>query len=221
MNERIKHSARVVLDPGPVITISRECGCSASLVAEKLTEKINNKINDPAKDWKWISKEILNLASEELEIEPEQIRKLLSGEEKNFLDEIASSFANKYYIYDAKIKKVIEHVIMSFAVRGRVIIVGRGSEAISHAIPRSLHIKLFAPLSWRIEVISNRYGISTEEAKKRIAKVDNNRLKFRNLYIDKNDAPTFYDIEFNSAKFSNDEIVKAILRIAKSRSLLC
>ncbi len=220
MNERIKHSAKVVLEPGPVITISRECGCSGSLVAEKLTEKINKKISDPAKNWKWISKEILNLASAELEIEPEQIRNLLSGEEKNFLDEIASSFANKYYIYDAKIKKVIEHVIMGFAVRGRVIIVGRGSEAISHAIPHSIHIKLFAPLNWRIGVISDRYGISTDEAKKRITKVDTNRSKLRNLYIDKNDVPTVYDVEFNSARFSNEEIVNAIWKIAKSRSLL-
>jgi len=44
--------------------------------------------------------------------------------------------------------------------------------------------------------------------------------KLRNLYIDKNEVPVVYDIEFNAARFSTEEIVKAILKIAKSRSLL-
>src|SRR5665648_392092 len=67
MNERSKPELKKAIKaPGPVITISRECGCSGRLFAEKLIERINHKINNAVHNWKWVNKEILCLASKEL-----------------------------------------------------------------------------------------------------------------------------------------------------------
>ena len=220
MNERASHTAKKTIEPGPVITISRECGCSGKQFAEKLTHRINKQINDPSKSWKLISKEILNLASDELKINPEQVRKLLKAEEKNFLDEIVSSFTDKYYVHDAKIKVVIEEVIRNIAKRGKAIILGRGSEVLTSDIPRSLHVKLFAPKSWRIEVISERWKISHNEAKRFIDNVDKQRSKFRDAYLDKNLDPVSYDFEFNCAKFNHEEIIELIMKAVEIKSLL-
>lgn len=220
MNERVKSETKNTVEPGPVITISRECGCSGRALAKKLTERINNKINAPAKSWKWVSKEILNRASEELQINPDQIRNLLKADEKNFLDEIALSFTDKYYIHDAKIKKVIEKVVRSIAISGKAVIVGRGSEALTLDIPRSLHVKLYAPLSWKVGVICEQRKISPDEAKKLIITVDKQRSKFRDDYRVKNQNTHAYDIEFNCAKFSRDEIIEVIMKIAEIKSLL-
>ena len=220
MNERVRHATKKVVEPGPVITISRECGCSGRLLAEKLTERINEKIDTPAKGWRWVSKEILNLASEELKIQPDQIREILKGDTKNFLDEIVFSFTDKYYVNNAKIKKVIGEMIWCIAVCGKAVILGRGSEVVTNNIPRSLHIKLSAPLNWRIQVISERNNILPEEAKKIIIKVDNQRLKFRDAFLEKDQAPIAYDIEFNCAKFSQEEIIYLIMKAADIKSFL-
>lgn len=220
MNERTRHTAKQAIIPGPVITISRECGCSGRLFAEKLTEQINNKINNPDKNWKWVSKEVLNLASEELKIHPDQMNKLLKAEEKNFLDEIVSSFTDKYYVHDSKVKKVIEEVIRSLAVKGKAVLLGRGSEVLSHDIPLSLHVRLFAPLDWRANIMSERMKISQSDAKKFILKVDEQRLKFKDAYIDKKQNLVLYDIEFNCAKFSLEEMIGMTLRAAEIRTLI-
>lgn len=220
MNERVRHAAKKTIVPGPVITISRECGCSGKQFAAQLTERINRKINDPSKSWKWVSKEIISLASEELKIHPDQIVTLLNADEKNFLDEIASSFTDKYYIHDEKIKKVIEDVVRSIAIRGRAVILGRGSEALTLDIPRSLRIKLYAPLAWKIGVISERKKISHDEAKKIIISVDKKRSKFRDAYLDKNHDTVLYDIEFNCAKFSQAEFIEVVMKIVEIKSLL-
>jgi len=220
MNERARHAAKLASVPGPVITISRECGCSGRLFAEKLTGEINDKINEPEKSWKWVSKEVLNLASEELKILPAQMSQLLKAEEKNFLDEIVASFTDKYYVHDTKVKKVIEEVIRSLAVRGKAVLLGRGSEVLSHDIPLSLHIRLFAPLEWRISIMSERMKISPQEAKKTILKIDEQRTKFRDAYLDKKQNIVLYDIEFNCAKFSIKEMIGMTLKAAEIRLLI-
>jgi cytidylate kinase len=220
MNERIIHSTRKVVEPGPVITISRECGCSGSLVAEKLIQRINEKINNPELNWKWINKEVLKLASEELKINPDKFRKIADGVEKNFLDDIVFSFTDKYYVTNVKAKKMIEEVVRSIAVRGKAVIVGRGSEVLSHDIPRSLHFRLFAPLDWKVRVICERSKITVAEAKKIVLHVDKQRNEFRDAYLEKNIAPFAYDVEFNCARLSQAEIIDLIMNFAEHRSLL-
>jgi len=221
MNERAKPEMKKAIEtPGPVITISRECGCSGREFAEKLIEKINHKINNPAQNWKWVNKEILGLASKELKINPDQIKNLLNTVDKNFLDEIVSSFTVKYYAPDAKIKRAIRDVVRHLAIRGNVVIVGRGSEVLTQDIERSIHIKLYAPLKWKVDVIRKRDSISADEAKKLVIQTDKRRLKFVEGYLLKDQDKVVYDIDFNCAKFSQDEIIELILKVAEVKSLL-
>jgi cytidylate kinase len=221
MNERIRPEIKQFDEnPGPVITISRECGCSGRLIAEKLTERINHKIKNPDQKWKWVNKEILSLASKELKINPNQIKHLLRAEDKNFLDEIASSFTVKYYASDSRIKRVIKDVVRHLAINGNVVIVGRGSEALTHDIQRSLHIKLYAPLKWKVNEIKNRNRISAEDAEKLVIKTDKWRLKFMESYLVKEQDKIVYDIDFNCAKFSHEEIIDMLMRAIELKSLL-
>jgi cytidylate kinase len=220
MNERINQSTKKIDEPGPVITISRECGCSGRLFAEKLTERINQKINNPSQNWKWVNKEVLNLASKELKLNPHQVKNLLKIEDKSFLDEIVSSFTIKYYAPDAKIKRAIKEVIRHLAINGHIVIIGRGSEVVTCDIQRSLHIKLYAPLNWKVDIIRTRENISPEQAEKLIIKTDEGRAKFVNEYLAKAQDKIVYDISFNCAKFTHDEIIDVIMKIAEIKSLL-
>ena len=221
MNERARPEIKKPIEPpGPVITISRECGCSGRILAEKLTERINLIINNPSQKWKWVNKEILSLASKELKINPDQIKHLLNAADKNFLDEIVSSFTVKYYAPDAKIKRAINEVVRHLATRGNVVIIGRGSEALTQDIQRSLHIKLYAPLNWKVDVISSRDNISKEAAKKIVIETDKRRLKFVEGYLAKEPNKVIYDIDFNCAKFSVEEMIEVIMKVAVMKSLL-
>jgi len=221
MNERARPEIKKdIQPPGPVITISRECGCSGRLFAEKLIERINLKISNPSQKWKWVNKEILSLASKELKINPDKIKNLLDAADKNFLDEIVSSFTVKYYAPDAKIKRAIKEVVRHLATQGNVVIIGRGSEALTQDIQRSLHVKLYAPLNWKVDVISSRDNISKEAAKKIVIETDKRRLKFVEGYLTKDSNKVIYDIDFNCAKFSVEEMIELILKVAEMKSLL-
>ena len=219
MTERAKPEIKKATEPpGPVVTISRECGCSGRLFAEELTEKINRRINNPIQSWKWVNKEILSLASKELKINPNQIKNLLNTADKNFLDEIVSSFTVKYYAPDAKIKRAVRDVVRHLAIHGNVVIVGRGSEALTQDIERSIHIKLYAPLKWKVDVIMKRDNISADDAKKLVIQTDKRRLKFVEGYLSKDQDKVVYDIDFNCAKFSQEEIIDLIIKAAELKS---
>jgi cytidylate kinase len=222
LNERLEPKALRPVIPGPVITISRECGCSGRLVAELLTEKINKKYKEEgrAKKWKWIGKEILNMATNELRMNPGKIRSLFEVQEANYFEEIVSSFTESYYGQNDRIKKVIGDLVVKIAVDGYTIIVGRGSCAIARDIKRSLHVNLEAPLTWKAANISQKIGISIAEAVKRVNEVDKLRYNFRDYYRGKSKDDNCFDVTFNCMHSTPEEIAEMIFTIADLKHLL-
>jgi cytidylate kinase len=209
-------------EPGPVITVSREHGCFGKEIAQSLVKKINKKNMGIAgkPPWNLISKEIFFEASKELKIHPEQIRKLLISEEKNFIETFVASFTDKYYIHNARIIGVFKRVIRNIADNGNVVILGRGGVAITKDIPKSLHIFLEAPLEWRAVRISVKRNVSLEEAKKEIHDIDKRRINFISQIQKRGSDYTKYDLTFNCMSFTQSEICDIIIKAAEKRQII-
>ncbi len=73
---------------------------------------------------------------------------------------------------------------------------------------------LFAPLEVRAKRVAERDGITVSEAEKSIKKRESqNRTRYKKLYnVDILDTSIF-DISFNSAKFSPDEMADGVMRV--------
>ncbi len=222
MNERLEKPVTSHAEPGPVITISRECGCQGSLIAQMVTEKINNKIKESGKryEWRWVNKEILNLASQELKIHPEKVKQMMASDDYSLIQEIVASFTDKYYINNNKVRKVIRDVIRNIAVEGNAVIVGRGSSGIAADIPKALHIKLVAPLSWKTVIISRRKNISFDDARNYVLKIDEQRAKFRDYFKGKEEDQVNFHLTFNCATMSSEEICELIIRTAEMKQII-
>jgi cytidylate kinase len=222
MSERIHSEAGSLREAGPVITISREYGCPSKLIASGLAEELTRKMHAKGKEgkWKYITKEIMAESARALEVDPEKIKYVFDYQQKSMLDDILSAQFNKYYKSERKIRNTIGKVIRNMAQEGHVIIVGRGGVAITHDIPRSLHIMLEAPLDWRILRIAENYHISHSEARKTSMEVDKKRKEFREYFQGKETDYTRFDITFNCMTFSIDEIVQIILKAADARKLV-
>ncbi len=218
MDSRYENALAKPKEPGPVITISRECGCDGIRIAEMLVAKINSLKAQSAKEWKWTSKEILNLASEELKIHPELLDARMGSKEMGFLDELVASFTDKYYVHNQRIRRVIEEVIRNFAVQGHTVIIGRGSGYIAHDIPKSFHVKLVAPFSYRAARIAEKHNLTLTEGQKYVEKIDKQRDKFRQSFGPKNDLMP-YSIALNCESLFNNEIVDLIYQGAQLRGL--
>jgi len=181
LEERLKtvKEHKPIVAEGPVITISRDFGCPANLVASDLAELLTKR-DDPSKEpWKVITKEILDESAKELGLDPEKIEYIFKFEKRSVFDEIIEAFSSKYYKSERKIRNTIRDVIHDFGGKGRVIIVGRAGSTILHDVPRSLHVRLIAPLDYRIEGVSKRHQISHRAARRLTVDMDRKRAQLR------------------------------------------
>jgi cytidylate kinase len=220
LKHRYEETQKSHTGPGPVITISREYGCPAKLIAEKLANELSVKKDEQghAHLWKWYSKEILDESAKELQMDPSRIKYVFEYEKKSTLEDFFGSFG-QYYQSDKKIRATIGRVIREIGENGHAIIVGRGGIAITRDIADSLHINLVAPLEWRTVRISQRYDLTLENARQTCIDIDKKRAEFRDFFQGKNNDYTCPDITINCMSFTSDEIVKIIMKIIDTRKL--
>lgn len=208
--------------PGPVITISREYGCSGRRIARKLSDTLTakNKTLGNSREWRWISKEIIEESARELKLSPSLMQDLSEYKERGFFENLALFFSDEYYPSDVKIKNTIAKFIYNAAVEGNVVIVGRAGEAITKNFTNSLHIKLQAPLEWRARVVADAEGMTLQEARKEAQEMDHRRSSFRNYFEKERPDIDYFDLFFNSSTLSEDEIVETIVILAESRGFV-
>lgn len=194
--------------PGPVITISREAGCGGLKIARKLSKTLNEFAT--FKKWQVISKEVLQKSAEELKLAPQKVNRIFTPNERFTFDELLEAFNAKSYKSDRVILKAVREVIREFAIDGHCIIVGRAGHIIAGDIERSLHIRLEAPLNWRIEKIAAKQKIAKEEARAYIHETEKKRETFRKYYLDKKNPDEHFDLGINVSRFRADQIIQLI-----------
>jgi len=217
-HDRHKEKERRKTSPGPVITLSREFGCPAKILAREFVETLNKRITK--NKWGWVSKEILEKSAKELNVKPSEIKYVFNYEEKGFFDQILAAQAKKYYQSDKKIRKSISNVIKAIATEGYVVIVGRGGAAIAKNIPNSLHIKLQAPIEWRAKSVSEQNNISIKEAKIICIDYDKKRKQFLDYYLGNLSDTTLFDVIYNCCRMSRKEIVESVILLLEMKKII-
>jgi len=212
--------------PGPIVTISRECGCSAKRIATKLSKILTgyNYLSETKTDveWRWVSKEVIELAAQELEMDPGKIRNVFLREAKQSIHEVSHAFSTSK-VYDADDQQVIDTVktvIRSIAEEGHYIVVGRAASVIAQDIPKRLSVKLQAPLDWRINRIMQISNLSWADAQEYVLEIDRQRDLFvehvAGRELDNND----FDLIFNYSTMLDDHIVDVIVNVLKNKKII-
>ncbi len=213
MNKRLDESHKKqgsgAKTDGPVITISREVGCGGLSISRKLAEELNKTVF--CKKWTVISKEILKESANELKVVPEKVMRLFKAEGHFTFDEILAAFTDKYYKSNRVILKTVREVIRNMAIDGCCIILGRGGHIITSDLTNALHIRLVAPLPWRIKRIAEKRGISEAEAAKYIRVTEEERDIFRKYFMKDKNAVENIDLVIDISRFPADSVVKLII----------
>ncbi len=202
---------------GPLITISREVGCDAVGLAEKITTRFNSK--QPKIKWKVISKEIYQETAEELQMDPKEVFKVLHKSEKFAFEKVLKAFSDKHYVSEAKIEKTIREVILHNAIDGHCIMVGRAVHIIAKDIKKALHLRLVAPLEYRVSSIMQNNHLNEEDALEYIKKVDKERKTYRKTLLKDCPQNKLFNLTFDRSVFTNEEIVDIIEFSAMKKGL--
>jgi cytidylate kinase len=200
-------------EPGPVVTFSRAAGCSCYRLAKMLEVRLNEFY--PKSQWQVISKEILHQSAEQLKIQPDKVEHLAKTKERSLMEEIVNTFLSSDYQLEKKVQKTLVNVIRNFANEGNKIIIGRGGCVICSDIEKAVHVRIDAPMSWKIDQQMNKKGFTREEAIQYIEETESNRSNFRQTIKGKKECCEMYDLLINQSRFSDNEIVELVLAAIK------
>ncbi len=224
MRERMQKSglSGISKQQGPVVTVSRAYGCPGKLTGQELVHALNKKLT-VARDkrhWRLISKEILEESAKELNLDKVTIKEAAHSHQSSVMTSLIQSLSNKFYPGDDKVKRTIADVILTFANEGKVVIVGRGGVILTQNIKNSIHIKLDAPMEWRVQKVCETQDMASDDATKKILEIDYKRTKLLEYYAGKKPIDWVFDMVFNMSKMSVEEIIQTTVNIMESRGIL-
>lgn len=117
------------------------------------------------------------------------------------------------------IVKTTERVIEEAATEGRVVLVGRGAQAVLATRPNALHVYVVASKPFRRQVAIDRLGVKPSDADKVMQQTDARRDEYvkSNYGRDRQDL-TQYDLVLNSERLGFEGAAEAIVGEVERRS---
>ncbi len=88
---------------------------------------------------------------------------------------------------DELVVDAVRQIVLEHAARGHVVVIGHGGVSLLGWRPDGivvLPMLLRAGRPWRIDQLARRYGIDREEARRRIDRTDEARVRFQRHYFD-------------------------------------
>jgi len=213
---RAEMLGRPIDQTGPVITISRLTGCDGREVAAALVALLNLRYN--TNKWRWIDKDIIYHAAHELKTDTNRVETYYQGMTMNDMSEMIMAFSGSF-VSDSSVKKAIREVVLSIAREGHAVIIGRGGVAITRDMTNTLHIRLVAPLYWRVENVMKKKGMIIEKAEEYVVETDEKRNKMIVSFLDKKPQTLDYlfDSTLNRSSFSIDQLSALILDMYEAK----
>lgn len=189
---------------GPFITISREFGCQAYPLATELAKRLGEP-------WSVVDREILEDVEKVSGFSLEQIEK--SRDTPAALKAIFAMFLDSTRAEETQIFTHLRQVICKFAAGGDCIIVGSGGAFATQSMANGLHLRLLAPLDFRVRKIMKTHNLDEGQAREFVSRHQKQRDDFikRLGGVDVED-PLRYHCILNNARLSPEQMAE----IAKS-----
>lgn len=185
----------------PVITISSEPGSGGRIIAQGLAKRLSIDLFD-----RDIVKEIAESAHISGAVIETMEKDRLSG-----IKDFIASLVNDRYLWPGVYLDHLMKVVAAIASHGNAIIVGRGANFLIPPQDR-LSIRVIAPLETRVKNVAKEFGVTREEAKRRVINRENRRSTFIRQSFNADVAdPRNYDLVINTQKLNLDAALGAVI----------
>jgi cytidylate kinase len=193
-------SGQVAYEPEPpcrAVTISRQAGCGAAAVAQKLADYLQPLTPEDQSPWTVYDRNLVQRVLEEHHLAA-PVGKFLSekwrSEFSDTLDELFGLHPPSWIL----VRRIAETVLRLVRM-GNVIVIGRGANVVTAEIKSVFHVRLVASLEARIKRIQETDKLSRKAALAFIEREDRGRGKYLKHYYNKDiDDPLLYHLVINT-----------------------
>ena len=185
----------------PVITLSTEPGSGGHIIAGIVAEQLNISLYD---------RDIIRAIAESAKAS-EAVIASMEKERLSAMEDFIASLMDDKYLWRGLYLTHLVKVVSAIASHGNAFIVGRGANFILPAAD-CLRLRVIAPLEQRIAHVAQRFGVSEEEARRRVVNREKARNNFiRQAYNADGRNPQHYDLVLNTHSLSVEECAGAIV----------
>jgi cytidylate kinase len=185
----------------PVITISSQPGSGGRIIAKGLSKRLLIDLFD-----RDIVKEIAESAHISGAVIETMEKERLTG-----IKDFISSLVDDRYLWPGVYLDHLMKVVAAIASHGNAVIVGRGANFL---IPPEDHIsiRVVAPLDVRVNNVAKTFGVTRDEAKRRVIHRENRRAAFIRQSFNADVAdPNNYDLVINTRRGDMDAAAGAVI----------
>jgi cytidylate kinase len=191
------------------VTISRQTGCGAFAIAEKLARYLQERSPKNIPSWTVFDRNLIDKVLEDHNL-PAYLAKFLPEDRASELED----FLNELFAVRPPSRTIVHQTaetILNLAALGNVILIGRGSNVVTAKLPDVLHVRLVAPFEKRVEHAHKSYGMTGREARKFCQTENRGRERYLKKYFDADiNDPLLYHMVINTAQFDNNAIAKLV-----------
>src|SRR2546422_311512 len=123
------------------------------------------------------------------------------------------------FVDEAAIVQLTERVIAEAAAQGRIVLVGRGAQAVLAQRPDALHVYVVAPKPWRMKHAVERLGVNPADVAKVVDETDRQRDHYVKTYYGRHRQDIVnYDMVVNTGKLGIDGAAALVVAEARRRN---
>lgn len=185
----------------PVITISSQPGSGGRVIARGLAKRLLVDLFD-----RDMVKEIAESAHISGAVIETMEKERLTG-----IKDFISSLVNDRYLWPGVYLDHLMKVVAAIASHGNAVIVGRGANFLIPPEDR-MSIRVIAPFETRVKNVAKTYGVTRDEAKRRVIHRENRRSAFIRQSFNADVAdPKNYDLVVNMGRGDIDAAIGSVI----------
>ena len=216
--ERAGGAPEEVVSNPSFLTISRQSGTGAHALAESIVSTFSS-LDDVTifGGWRIYDRTICDMVVRDPKF-ASSLDALLEEEYRSKPRDIFHQLVNVTVDQGAVMNRVFL-VVRAMARMGNGIIIGRGGSQVTRDLPHGVSMRLVASQHDRVRATAARFGMSEREAKAEIKRRDASRERMiRDRFgVDIGD-PNEYDVTWNVAATSHEEIALAVAELVRGRA---
>ena len=192
-----KEKEQVIL---PVITISRDPGSGGNVLGQKLADSLGFML---------FHQEVIQKMAESSKVST-QLLETLDETGLSILEDWINSLVDRRHLWPDQYLRHLLKVIGTLGKHGRAVLIGRGANFLL-PLENRFAVRVIASLDIRIANVAAEYGLSTEEATRRIMRTESNRKAFIRKYFNADiEDPVNYDMVINMGTLNMDVAVAGV-----------
>lgn len=199
------------------ITLSRQTGSGAWLVAERLAARLQEAAPEGSARWTVFDKELVDKVLEDHNL-PKKLAQFMPEDRVSAIEDAMQEIFGLHPPSWTLVHQTTE-TILKLAELGNVILIGRGANVVTARLDHVFHVRLVGSLERRVQRVSEHLKLDRKAALEFIHKTDRGRERYLKEHFKAAiEDPFLYDLVLNTDRIRCEDAADLIAEAALRRA---